>query len=41
MISRQHKIDLRKVRGTGKRDRITKEDLINYIENSANNVKSS
>ncbi len=33
MLAREQKIDLSKVRGSGRKGRILKEDLINYTEN--------
>ncbi len=32
-LARQHNVDLSKVRATGKGGRITKEDILNFIEN--------
>lgn len=33
MLARQHSINLLKVKGTGKKGRILKEDIIHFVEN--------
>jgi hypothetical protein len=39
MIANQNKINLKDVKGTGKRHRITKCDIINYVEHLRDNLK--
>ncbi|TKY84778.1 hypothetical protein EX895_005858 [Sporisorium graminicola] len=40
-VSREHKVDLAEVRGTGRDGRITKEDVLNHVENGASSSSSN
>ncbi|CDR88406.1 related to lipoamide acyltransferase component of branched-chain alpha-keto acid dehydrogenase complex, mitochondrial precursor [Sporisorium scitamineum] len=40
-VSREHNVDLAQVRGTGRDGRITKEDVLNHIENGASSPTAS
>ncbi|SNX85038.1 related to lipoamide acyltransferase component of branched-chain alpha-keto acid dehydrogenase complex, mitochondrial precursor [Melanopsichium pennsylvanicum] len=40
-VSREHNVDLAQVKGTGRDGRITKEDVLNYIQNGSSSSSAS
>jgi pyruvate dehydrogenase E2 component (dihydrolipoamide acetyltransferase) len=39
-IANEHNVDLNRVKGTGSNDRITKEDILHFIDSQAQNIPS-